>query len=285
MNTTQSSSATSATITVVIPTKNEARNVGWVLERLPATVTEVILVDANSVDGTVEAARAVRPDITVVRQTRRGKGNALAAGFEASTGDHIVMIDADGSMDPAEITDYIAALESGADYAKGTRFCAGGGSDDITVLRRAGNWGLNSLTNALFGSRFSDLCYGYNAFTRECVAAFDLPTAHGTTEPQWGDGFEIETMINVRVAVAGLAITEVASFESERRYGTSNLNTFRDGFRVLGTILDERRTARARRAAAVLPTTAQPTTAQPLTALAPVPAPRRAADDHALVSA
>ena len=240
--------STSASVSVIIPTKNEARNIGWVLERLPSFVTEVVLVDGSSVDGTVEAALAVRPDLLVVRQTRRGKGNALAAGFEAATGDYLVMIDADGSMDPGEISAFVAALDAGADYAKGSRFCAGGGSDDITALRRAGNWGLNALTNLLFGSRFSDLCYGYNAFTRACVETFDLPTAHGTTEPQWGDGFEIETMINVRVAVAARAITEVPSFESERRHGTSNLNTFRDGFRVLGTIVSERRGARARAA-------------------------------------
>lgn len=244
---------TERSVTVVIPTKNEARNVGWVLERLPVGIGQVVLVDASSTDGTVEAARAVRPDITVVAQTRRGKGNALAAGFEAATGDYIVMIDADGSMDPGEIPGFIAALDAGADYAKGSRFCAGGGSDDITTLRRVGNWGLNALTNVLFRSRYSDLCFGYNAFTRECVAAFALPTAHGTTEAQWGDGFEIETMINVRVAVAGKAIAEVASYESERRYGVSNLNTVRDGFRVLGTILDERRAAWKRAPAASTP--------------------------------
>ena len=249
----ESTSTTARTVSVVIPTKNEARNVGWVLERLPSVVTEVVLVDASSVDGTVEAALAVRPDLVVVTQTRRGKGNALAAGFEAASGEYVVMIDADGSMDPAEITGFVAALEAGADYAKGSRFTAGGGSDDITVLRRAGNWGLNALTNVLFGSRFSDLCYGYNAFTAECVAAFGLPTAHGTAVAQWGDGFEIETMINVRVAVAGKVITEVASFESERRSGVSNLNTFRDGFRVLGTILSERRPRRTHRTATAAP--------------------------------
>lgn len=265
---TSSSTAATVTVTVVIPTKNEARNVGWVLERLPEQVTEVVLVDANSVDGTVEAALAVRPDCVVVRQTRKGKGNALAAGFEAATGDYIVMIDADGSMDPAEIADFTAALDAGADYAKGSRFTAGGGSDDITRLRRAGNWGLNALTNVLFRSRYSDLCYGYNAFRRDCVAAFALPTAHGTTTAQWGDGFEIETMINVRVAVAGKKITEVASFEAERRFGVSNLNTFRDGFRVLGTIVDERRRASRASAAAAAPAVT-----------AAIPAPRTAALD------
>lgn len=244
-------STSQATVSVVIPTKNEARNIGWVLERLPESVTEVIVVDADSVDGTVEAALAVRGDVRVVRQTRRGKGNALAAGFEAATGEYIVMIDADGSMDPVEIADFVAALDGGADYAKGSRFAAGGGSDDITVLRRVGNWGLNALTNVLFGSRYSDLCYGYNAFRRGCVERFALPSAHGTVVAQWGDGFEIETMINVRVAVAGVVIAEVPSFEYERRSGVSNLNTFRDGFRVLGTIVSERRRAWRRTSAPV----------------------------------
>jgi glycosyltransferase involved in cell wall biosynthesis len=228
------------TVSVIIPARNEARNIGWVLDRLPALVDEVILVDGRSVDDTIAVALQHRADITVVRQSRRGKGNALAAGFEVAMCDFVVMIDADGSMDPEEIPDYLRPLTEGADYAKGSRFVKGGGSDDITALRRAGNKGLNLLTNALFGSRYSDLCYGYNAFTRECVAVFGLPSAHVGVLPQRGDGFEIETMINVRVVKAGLVIAEVPSYEYERRTGVSNLNTVRDGFRVLRTILSER---------------------------------------------
>lgn len=229
------------TVSVVIPTRNEAKNVPFVLENLPSGIDEVILVDGNSVDGTIEAARAVLPDIKVVHQSRRGKGNALAAGFAASTGDYIVMIDADGSMDPREIPDYLAALDAGAHYAKGSRFCAGGGSDDISLLRDLGNKGLNGITNVLFRTKFSDLCYGYNAFRRECLLAFGLPAAHDTSvEAVWGDGFEIETLINVRVAKSRLRIAEVPSFEYPRRSGESNLRTFRDGWRVLFTIMRER---------------------------------------------
>jgi glycosyltransferase involved in cell wall biosynthesis len=226
---------------VVIPARNEERNIGFVLRNLPDRVDEVVLVDGNSVDNTVAVATAIRPDIVVVRQARKGKGNALAAGFQACTGDRIVMIDADGSMDPAEITRFLEALDSGADYAKGSRFVAGGGSDDITGLRRLGNKTLNAITNLLFRTEYSDLCYGYNAFRAECVASFALPDPYDTTQgSQWGDGFEIETMINTRVAKAGLSIAEVPSFESERHFGQSNLRTFRDGFRVLATILKER---------------------------------------------
>lgn len=147
------------------------------LDGLPGDVDQVVLVDGHSDDDTVGVARRAYPDIEVVRQTRRGKGNALAAGFAAATGDFIVMIDADGSMDPAEIPRFIAALEQGADYAKGSRFTAGG-SDDISSVRHIGNLFLNGVTNLLFRTRYSDLCYGYNAFRRECVAALALPDAH-----------------------------------------------------------------------------------------------------------
>jgi glycosyltransferase involved in cell wall biosynthesis len=228
-------------VTVVIPAMNEARNLPHVLGNMPADIDEIILVDGNSVDDTVAVARAEWPEIKVVHQARRGKGNALAAGFAAATGDYIVMIDADGSMDPQEIPRFITALNEGADYAKGSRFAPGGGSDDITRVRRVGNWGLNLLTNVLFGTRFSDLCYGYNAFRANCVAIFDLPDHLDTSRgPVWGDGFEIETLINTRVAKAHVAIAEVHSFEYERMHGMSNLQTFRDGFRVVRTILRER---------------------------------------------
>jgi glycosyltransferase involved in cell wall biosynthesis len=226
-------------VSVVIPTLNEARNLPYVFDRLPAGLFEVVLVDGASTDGTVEVARALRPDVRVVRQTRRGKGNALACGFAACRGDIIVMIDADGSTDPREIPAFVAALLAGADYAKGSRFIPGGGSTDITPVRRAGNLGLNLLTNALNGTRFSDLCYGYNAFWRHCLTALELEPGD-TGAMQWGDGFEIETIINVRVARAGLRMTEVPSFERPRLHGESNLNAVRDGLRVLRTIARER---------------------------------------------
>jgi CelD/BcsL family acetyltransferase involved in cellulose biosynthesis len=226
-------------VSVVIPAKNEARNLPWVLEHLPGGLHEVILVDGGSVDDTVAVACEHRPDIVVVRQTRRGKGNALACGFAACTGEVIVMLDADGSAHPAEISDFLRALTSGADFAKGSRFLTGGGSSDLTRLRSAGNGFLNFLTNRLYRTSYTDLCYGYNAFWARCVKSFELPPVDGA-DPVLGDGFEIETLITVRVGAARLAVTEVPSYEHDRIHGESNLNTFRDGWRVLRTLLRER---------------------------------------------
>ena len=235
------------TVSIVIPTKNEGRNLPYVLARLPED-SEVIVVDGHSTDDTVQVAQRLRPDATVIRQTREGKGNALACGFAAASGDFIVMIDADGSNDPAEIPRFIAALKDGADFAKGSRFHPGGGSLDISLLRRCGNFWLNRIVNLMYGTRYTDLCYGYNAFRRGCL---DVMRLNGTELEGsergvmlWGDGFEVETLINVRIAKAGLRVTEVPSFESCRHFGASNLNAFSDGMRVLRTIHAESKGAR-----------------------------------------
>ena len=231
-------------VTVVIPTLNEARNLPHVFAELPDGLHEVIVVDGNSVDDTVATARQLWPDVRVVMQNRSGKGNALACGFAAATGDIIAMVDADGSADPAEIPRFVKALLDGADFAKGTRFAEGGGSCDITRLRRLGNRMLSGLVNVLCRTKYSDLCYGYNIFWRRHVPVFgldietDVPVGSGTR--LWGDGFEVETLINIRIAQAGLKVTEVASYEHSRIHGVSNLNAASDGWRVLRTIFAER---------------------------------------------
>jgi glycosyltransferase involved in cell wall biosynthesis len=241
-------------ISVVIPARNEASNLPHVLAALPAGLHEVIVVDGHSTDDTIEAARRARPDVKIVQQTRYGKGNALACGFATLTGDIAVALDADGSADPAEIPAFVAALAAGADFAKGTRFDQGGGSHDITRFRKIGNAGLNHLVNVLLGTCYTDLCYGYNAFRVQVLPMLGLPPVEGggAGEPPggmlWGDGFEIETLITVRAARAGVRITEVASTEKTRLHGSSNLRAVPDGIRVLRTIIAECR--RSRRAAA-----------------------------------
>jgi hypothetical protein len=242
------------TVSVVIPAKNEAENLPHVLSGLPADLYEVILVDGNSSDETVPVARRLRPSISVIGQNRKGKGNALACGFAAASGDFIVMLDADGSTDPAEIPRFVNALKEGADFAKGSRFMAGAGSSDISRIRQMGNFWLNKVVNLLYGTRYTDLCYGYNAFRRECLPIMDLDPGEATaSDPgtmMWGDGFEVETLINVRIAKAGLRVAEVPSFERSRFFGTSNLNACSDGLRVLRTIHAERKRGMRRPSAA-----------------------------------
>lgn len=244
------------TVSVVIPAMNEERNIGWVLSRLPGSVQEVFLVDGRSQDRTVDAARAVRPDIHVLQQHSRGKGAALATGLAAVTCDIAVMMDADGSMDPVEIPGLVGALVAGADVVKGSRAVAGGGSHDLSWLRRAGNVGLTSVSNHVHRQSWSELCYGYAAFWADVLPVLgvhELARPVPNTERRlvdrpgasrrpvaYGHGFEIEALLFCRAARAGLRVAEVFSFEHERRSGASNLATWRDGCRVLNAVLRER---------------------------------------------
>jgi glycosyltransferase involved in cell wall biosynthesis len=218
------------TVSVVIPALNEAGSLPYVLSRIPEGVHEVVLVDGASTDGTIEIARRLMPDVRVVLQDRPGKGAALRAGFEAATGDIVVHLDADGSTDPSEIPSFVQKLVEGADFAKGTRFGQGGSSDDITPVRRLGNWSFVSLANVLFGSRFSDITYGYNALWRR---------HHALLAPEI-DGWAHEIIANIRAHRRGLHEVEVPSHESPRIAGDPKLRTFSAGWTILRAIVGER---------------------------------------------
>ena len=216
-------------VSVVIPALNEAESLPHVLPRIPTWVHEVILVDGASTDGTIEVARRMMPNVRVVWQDRPGKGAALRAGFEAATGDIVVHLDADGSTDPAEIPSFVECLVQGADYAKGSRFARGGNSDDITPLRRLGNWAFVALANGLFGSRFTDITYGYNAVWRR---------HHILLAPEI-DGWAHEIIANIRAYRRGLHVVEVPSLESPRVAGEAKLRTFSAGWTILRAIVGE----------------------------------------------
>lgn len=216
-------------ISVVIPARNEATNLSYVLPRIPPDVFEVILVDGHSTDDTIAVAKRLWEDIRIVPQARRGKGDALREGFAVCRGDIVVMLDADGSTDPQEIPRFVSALLQGADFVKGSRYLAGGGSADISALRSVGNLGLSMLVNRLFATHYTDLCYGYNAFWRDCLECIEVDC----------DGFEVETLLTIRARRSALVVSEAPSFEYQRIDGASNLHPMRDGLRVLRTVLTE----------------------------------------------
>jgi len=222
--------AIASSVSVVIPVRNEARNLPKVFETIPSWISEVVLVDGQSTDDTVVVARRLWPGIKIIKQSGTGKGDALLAGFAACSSDIIVAMDGDCSTDGNEIIHFVSALVAGADFVKGSRFASGGASDDITVGRRWGNSLLRSLVNWMFGTQYSDLCYGYNAFWSRHLGALAIDCA----------GFEVEALMSIRAAKAKLRIHEVPSHERNRLYGSSNLRAISDGWRILKVILREK---------------------------------------------
>lgn len=218
-----------ARVSVVIAALNEAVNLPHVLPRIPHWVHEVILVDGHSTDDTVAVARAVLPSIRVMSQQGSGKGAALRTGCAAACGDILILLDADGSTDPVEIPAFVGALLAGADYAKGSRFLYGAGTFDMPPLRRWANRGLTTLTNLLFGTRYTDITYGYNGLWRHHTGALALEI----------DGWANEIIGSIRMARHCLRVVEVASFEHPRRAGEAKLRALPAGWAILTAILAE----------------------------------------------
>lgn len=217
-------------VSVIIPTLNEAGNLPYVLNTIPSWVNEVILVDGRSNDDTQRIAKVLRPDVRIVHEPKPGKGAALKAGLEAAKSEFIIALDADGSMDGAMIGAFRDALLDGADYVKGSRFAPGGGSSDITAFRRFGDGGICFLLRILFGARYTDATYGYIGVRANRVSWLGIDT----------DGFEVETLIGIRACRSGLRTREVPCFEAHRIHGTSNLHALRDGLRIFRVIVTER---------------------------------------------
>jgi glycosyltransferase involved in cell wall biosynthesis len=217
-------------VSAIICTRNEAGNLPLVLPGVQNGVDEILLVDAHSQDGTEEVARKLCPHIRIVYQPGKGKGDALRYGFEQATGDIIVTLDADGSMDPKEISSFVTPLMDGYDFVKGSRFLKGGGTADMPRHRIIGNRFFVILTNMLYSTGYTDLAYGYNAVKKSALKAITLTS----------DGFEIETELNIKAAKAGLKIKEVPSVEAKRLSGKGGLRSLPDGWRILRTIFRER---------------------------------------------
>ena len=217
---------------VVIPTLNEEKNIADVLSDLKNLgYYNILVIDGMSKDETTKIA--IRNGVRVILQNGKGKGNAIRQGLcnSCSDAEIVVMMDADGSMDPKEIPGLVEALNSGADIVKGSRFLKTGYSYDMSTLRQIGNRLMVTVVNLLWSAKYTDLCYGFAAFNRRAIEKM-APLLKS-------QNFEIETEIFLKALDLDLVVKEIPSTEFKRKYGKSNLNSFRDGFKILKTIAEE----------------------------------------------
>jgi glycosyltransferase involved in cell wall biosynthesis len=218
-------------ITVLIPALNEENNIQDVIKELKTIgFSDILVIDGNSNDNTASVCKKLGAN--VIFQDKVGKGDALRKAFNHDElGDFVVMLDADGSMNPKEIDSFLDAFKTGADVVKGSRFISPAYSEDLNFSRRIGNMIMVKIVNLIWDANFSDLCYGFAAFKKSAIEKMHphLKSEH----------FEIEAEIFIKAKKMGFKIHEVPSVELRRKSGKSNLKMFTDGFKILRTIFSE----------------------------------------------
>ena len=231
-------------VSLIIPAMNESATLTSIIDSIPTYVDEIIVIDGRSKDNTFEIASNHPRVNKVLRQRSRGKGAALSLGFAMATCDLVAIIDADGSMDPAELKDFLNMFPQ-AEIVKGSRSKKlGGTSADLTIFRDLGNRVLTKICNFWFKENWTDLAYGYAVVDRKALGKLGLSSYDemGSVfgHKSYGQGFEIEALIFCRSSKWGFRVLEVASAEHRRISGSSNLRAIRDGFRVLSAIIIEK---------------------------------------------
>jgi glycosyltransferase involved in cell wall biosynthesis len=216
-------------VSLIIPCLNEAPNLSFVLQEIPRIpeIFEIILVDGRSTDNSVSIAKAIRPDIRVVTQPGRGKGDAILAGAREALGEWIMILDSDGSHRPEEIPRYIGEVKRGYDLVKGSRYLPEGQTQDNTWDRTLLTKITYAVANLLWGTRFTDIGYGMFIANRRKFLNLSLRAKR----------LDLEYELMIRAAREGWRILEVPSLERRRRYGRSHLSYTIDGWLILKTII------------------------------------------------
>jgi len=218
---------TEPTVAVLIPCFNEGAAIASVVKgfklALPASV--VYVYDNNSTDDTADQALAAGARVRT--EIRQGKGNVIGRMFADIDADVYVMVDGDGTYDSSQAQQLVDKLLSGPyDMINGRRIETG--KENYRSGHKFGNVVLTGLVGFLFKSQFSDMLSGYKLFSRRFVKSF----------PAQSQGFEIETELTVHALQMGMAVAEIDTLYSDRVAGTvSKLNTWRDGFLILRTII------------------------------------------------
>jgi glycosyltransferase involved in cell wall biosynthesis len=222
-------------VTVLIPAYNEAATIEQVLRRVAELDlrTEILVVDDGSQDDTVAIVRGLEPEIPSLRllehERNRGKGAGVRTGVAASTGDLVVIQDADLEYDPSDLPKLLDPLLQGvADVVYGTRLRGGEPQRAHLFWHYAGNRFLSLLTNVLYNTTISDMEVGYKAFRGELIRGLHLVS----------DDFRIEPEMTAKILrTKGIRLYEVPISYYGRTYEEGKKITWRDGYRAIGALL------------------------------------------------
>jgi glycosyltransferase involved in cell wall biosynthesis len=211
-------------ISVIIPTYNEAGSIAKTIKEMPEGIIDEIVVVDLSTDGTFEIAQKL--GCKVFKQRGMGFGSAFREGVEHSSGDIVILMDADGSHNPKDIPKLIKRINEGYDCVLASRYTIESHSEDDTLLRSFGNWMITNLVNFLFRVNTTDSLFLYTALRRKAYNKLKLES----------DGFEYCIEFLVKAYTYKLKLSEVPSIERARFAGRTKVNDLKHGYILIKSI-------------------------------------------------
>jgi glycosyltransferase involved in cell wall biosynthesis len=219
-------------VSVVIPVFNEEQTIGDIVTRTKRTMEqmgvsyEVLVVDDGSDDRSADISQEKKAH--VLRETHKGKGYALRAGFRRAKGELVITLDSDGSHKPEEIPSVVQCISEGrADFVIGTRFFNSFKKTEISKVNRIGNRLFNDLIGFLTGVEISDSQSGFRAIKSPLIKQMNLRSR----------GYEVESEMLVKALKMGAKVAEIPISFDQRTIGVSKLDPLRDGIRILYAII------------------------------------------------
>jgi len=214
--------------TLLITTLNEIEGMKVILPRIRKDwVDEIVVIDANSTDGTVEYAQSL--GFKVVRQKSKGLAKAYAEALEVVTGDVIIPFSPDGNSVPERIPELVAKMREGYDMVIVSRYLNGAKSEDDTWFTGFGNWLLTSAINLCFGGHYTDSLVMFRAWKKQLAYDFQLNTSVAGFEPQ----------LAIQCAKRKRKVTEIPGDEPDRIHGERKTDPIAGGFSIVLLILKE----------------------------------------------
>lgn len=215
-------------VSVIIPTRNEEGSIGKLLKEIPAKfVDEVVIIDGHSTDKTIPEIKRTNNKAKVFTQKSFGYGEAIIQGARLATGDVLIFMDADGSMNPQVIPQLLEKINQGYEYVMGSRYINNLKSADDTIVRFVGNKFFTWLTNLIHQTGVSDSLYTYNAIPKKSFRKIKAKSK----------GFEYCIEILIKAKRAGLSFAEVPAPERAREFGKTKVNALWHGLKILHMIL------------------------------------------------
>ena len=215
-------------VSLVVLTRNEKEGLEKIMPRVKKEwVDEIIVVDGNSTDGTVELAEKM--GLKVVQQAKMGRGNAFRLGLENANGNTLVYYSPDGNEVPEDIPKLIGKINEGHDMVIASRFSKLSKSEDATFVRLLGNKMFTVVINSLYGTKLTDALNGFRAIKTNVMKEIETTAEH----------FDIEIQMSMRCIKNGYKVDEIPTVEPNRIGGVAKLNTFVDGWRCTKFLVKE----------------------------------------------